>query len=231
MEDMFDWGTAKFGLENWPKMWIVGGWAVDVYNPWFGSRDIDIMAKSKVVSELKRYLYSERSYKKYKGPDGVMRFYKEVGREQIEIDFIKSKQSFQGTDDIMSVEISPENSENLHLKRNKIIIVPNRSILLGMKIKAVWDRNYMLKAGKYYNHSYVEDKISKDYGDIIALLDDKYIRNKPLNLQYLHDEILSKDYLKKLLKSLTPHDFQGFNYRSLDPDDCKELIDRLLSIA
>ncbi|MHB8372190.1 MAG: hypothetical protein ACYDAO_07550 [Thermoplasmataceae archaeon] len=40
---------------------------MDAYNPWFGSLDIDIMAKSKVVSELKKYLYSQRGYDKYKG--------------------------------------------------------------------------------------------------------------------------------------------------------------------
>ena len=147
MIDIFDWGRGKFGFEYSRQMWVIGGWAVDVYNPWFGSRDIDIMAKPKAVAELKKYLYSHRSYDKYRGSDGKMRYYKQVGTEQIEIDFVKSKQNFQGTDDKMSVEISPENSYTMHLTSNKVVIVPDRSILLGMKIKAAWDRNYMLKEG------------------------------------------------------------------------------------
>ena len=231
MIDIFDWGREKIGFQYSQKMWVVGGWAVDAYNPWFGSRDIDIMAKPNVVAELRKYLYSQRGYDKYRGLDGKTQYYKQVGSEQIEIDFVKSKQNFQGTDDKMSVEISPENSRTLHLASNKVVIVPDRAILLGMKIKAAWDRNYMLKEGKYYNRSYLEDKISKDYGDIISLLDDKYIRNKPLRLQYLHDEILSKDFLKNFLKSLTTKDFHGFQYRSLNPKDCLELISWLLSVT
>jgi hypothetical protein len=209
-------------------MWLIEGWAVDAYNSWFGSRDIVLMANAKVVSELKKYLYYERKYKKDKGVDGVMHYYKLVGNEHIEIDIVKNNQKFQGIDDVMNINFSPENSVSLSMKNNATIIVPERSILLGMKIKAVWDRNCMLKVGKYYNRSYLLDKITKDYGYIIALLDDGQIRNHPLNLQYLHDKTFSKSYLKNLLKSLTLQDLQ---YRSLSSRDCKELIDKLLSLV
>ena len=212
-------------------MWLIGGWAVDAYNSWYGSRDIDIMASTKVVSELKKYLYFERGYKKYRGVDGVMRYYKEVGKEEIEIDFVKSVQSFQGTNDIMTVKISQENSVNLVINSNAAVIVPDRSILLGMKVKAAWDRRNILDNGRYRDRQYLIDKITKDYGDIIALLDDRYIKNRPLNLQYLHDEIFSKDYLRGLLKSLTLQDLREFQYRSLSPKECREMIDRLLSIV
>jgi hypothetical protein len=156
-------------------MWLIGGWAVDPYNPRFGSRDIDLMVNAKVVSELKKYIYSERRYKKDKGLDGVMHYYKQVGKERIEIDIVKNNQNFQGTNDVMGINISSENSIYLPMKNNATVIVPERSILLGMKIKAAWDRNYMLKEGKYYSNSYLINKITKDYGDIIALLDDERV--------------------------------------------------------
>ncbi len=189
------------------------------------------MASTKVVSELKKYLYFERGYKKYRGVDGIMRYYKEVGKEEIEIDFVKSVQSFQGTNDIMTIKISQENSVNLVMNSNATVIVPDRSILLGMKVKAAWDRRNMLENGRYRDRQYLIDKITKDYGDIIALLDDRYIKNRPLNLQYLHDEIFSKDYLRDLLKSLTLQDLHEFQYRSLSPKECREMIARLLSIV
>jgi predicted nucleotidyltransferase len=221
----------KFDSDNSTKVWLIGGWAVDAYNSWYGSRDIDIMASTKVVSELKKYLYFERGYKKYRGVDGIMRYYKEVGKEEIEIDFVKSVQSFQGTNDIMTIKISQENSVNLVMNSNATVIVPDRSILLGMKVKAAWDRRNMLENGRYRDRQYLIDKITKDYGDIIALLDDRYIKNRPLNLQYLHDEIFSKDYLRDLLKSLTLQDLHEFQYRSLSPKECREMIARLLSIV
>ncbi|MHB1471985.1 MAG: hypothetical protein ACYCSA_08995 [Thermoplasmataceae archaeon] len=229
--DIFDWSRKKSGLTHSSDMWLIGGWAVDAYNPWFGSRDIDIMARPKVVTELKKYLYSKKRYSKYRGPDGKIRLYKQVGKEQIELDFVNSRQNFEGTTDMISMTISPENSVSLDLTDKTNVVVPERSILLGMKIKAAWDRNFLLKAGKYYDRSYLQDKISKDYGDIIALLDDVYIRNNPLKLQYLHDEIFSKNYLRNLLKSLTIQDLKSFQYRTMNPKDCKELIDRLLSVT
>jgi hypothetical protein len=54
----------KFGSRQYedgsPRMILIGGWAVDAYNPWFGSIDIDIITSSKMREKIEYALLEER---------------------------------------------------------------------------------------------------------------------------------------------------------------------------
>jgi hypothetical protein len=45
-----------------PVSVLIGGWAVYVYNPWYGSVDIDIVTNSRTKQSLMKYLREKRGY-------------------------------------------------------------------------------------------------------------------------------------------------------------------------
>jgi len=45
-----------------PVTVLVGGWAVDAYNPWYGSIDIDLVTNNRTKHSLMRILVKERDY-------------------------------------------------------------------------------------------------------------------------------------------------------------------------
>ncbi len=62
---------------------LIGGWAVDAYNPWYGSVDIDLVTNSETKNTLKTVLKEERGYESYKIPGRINTVSKPTGDGEI----------------------------------------------------------------------------------------------------------------------------------------------------
>ncbi len=98
---MFKWARERIGSGTGVSLILVGGWAVDACNSWYGSRDIDIMVNSKGGKKLSNYLNQERGFQKQRDKNGLTRLIKSVHGEEIIIDFVKKKQEYRGTPDVV----------------------------------------------------------------------------------------------------------------------------------
>ena len=90
-------------------------------------------------------------------------------------------------------------------------------MLLLLKIKAAWDRKFRLDHGQSLNVSWEEGKLTKDYSDIIALLDmgagqsqlqidflGKEFHRQPILFTVL-DDILTTEYGYKQVYTTNEH--------------------------
>ncbi len=76
---------------------LVGGWAVDSFNPWFGSIDIDLVTNSRIRNSLQHYLKRELKFRTEEILPGSKTVAKvtEDGKN-IVIDFIQKIMTFEG---------------------------------------------------------------------------------------------------------------------------------------
>ncbi len=204
---------------------------MDVYNPWYGSIDIDLMITAKEKKTLTNYLYKEREFKKTKNEHGFVQLYKKVGEEEIIIDFVPKEQEFFKTMERVNYDFTEKDLIIDRLRNSKDVIVPTRTNLLLMKIKAAWDRYNSLQGGNIQNISYVKAKYTKDCGDIVALLDTTSRPDQILDLALISKELISKPYLMKFMKNLNLEAYGELEYRTLNLSDMKEKIEDLLSIV
>jgi len=162
---------------TYPSIVLIGGWAVDSYNQWYGSIDIDLVTTSDIRSKLKYYLRKEQDYfesrKELQMPSGIEKHTKEGN---IIIDFIPkgSDQPFEGKDNPFRFSIIDGKTERKQIRSACTMDVPNRTILLVLKLKAVWDRTYRIEHTTSADPDWDRGKLVKDYADLLALLDPKY---------------------------------------------------------
>lgn len=228
---IFQWYHRNFPNGANTELWLVGGWGVDAFNPWFGSRDIDILASSRVSKQIKNYLYMERGYTKYRNEVGLNRLCKQINSDVIELDFVPQAQRFECYHDKIVYLRDTSSTEHIQTKEMGDLLVPNKAILLGMKIKAAWDRTCKLNQESSAKNEYLEEKIIKDFGDIIALLDINITKPYTMDLNYLSKNIFSLSYLRKFMENVTEEELSEPGYRGKAGKECRSIIDNLLSIV
>ncbi len=213
---------------------LIGGWAVHAYNPWFGSLDIDLITSSRIRQSLKHYLKKEHSFSDYRLPYATTgSTVKKISSEgqPIIIDFgtYESNQQFEGTDKILSFEILIENSEIRQIG-NISFRIPNRSVLLILKLKASWDRHYRISHNISHDNEWEQGKLLKDYGDILALIDPhmggQEIRFDILG-EFLSEYSFLKDCLLRLMNTNNPFTF----YNRISYQDGRKVIQTLLEMT
>ncbi|MCK4718989.1 MAG: hypothetical protein KAT70_09990, partial [Thermoplasmata archaeon] len=74
-----------------------------------------------------------------------------------------------------------------------------RSLLLMMKLKAAWDRNWRIENDKSRNPSWERGKLEKDHSDILALIDPARGRQE-LDLSFLGNELNSRPFLREVFE-------------------------------
>jgi hypothetical protein len=173
-----------------PMPTLIGGWAVWIYNSYFGSIDIDIIGPSLRGSfdyVIERY---EQTHQ-----------YERVERDLIGLEYAYRKPILRGSDLVGFVEIDACNFEadigRFHEDSNKslhyglctdsklvnevtldgdaVCFIPKKYLLFLYKLKAERDRAYDLKnkgpVMDIERRNWLEAKLSKDQSDLIALLD------------------------------------------------------------
>jgi hypothetical protein len=172
------WAGTRNDSPLLPAIVLIGGWAVDAYNPYLGSVDIDLVTNSRTSHSL---MYHLQRYEGYTY-DVLYPFGKTVLKTtphgQIILDFIsrESPYLFEGHRDIpFSFRILEGNTVTMRVRGGAEISVPNRSVLVLLKLKAAWDRRYRLDHGQpFISDDHEEMKWIKDCADLLALIDPKY---------------------------------------------------------
>ena len=67
LEFILNWVRKRGETVENPVTVLVGGWAVDAYNPWYGSIDIDLVTNNRTKHSLMRILVTEREYEHSRG--------------------------------------------------------------------------------------------------------------------------------------------------------------------
>lgn len=235
LQDICQWTSNHESQDSANFPVLVGGWAVHVYNPWFGSLDIDLVTSSKTRHSLKWYLKNEKGFFDYRLPyatSGSTVSTLSSEGQHIIIDFAtyESKQPFEGSKMVLPFEILQGNTE-LRLVGNDVHIrVPNRSILLILKLKAAWDRHFRIMNKTSHDQEWEQGKLLKDYGDILALLDPKK-GGREVMIEILGDNLTRYNFLKecflRLLSTDEPFDFYG----RMTPETGKKVIADLLEMV
>ena len=218
---------------------LIGGWAVFVYNSYFGSVDVDLVGPSmsgNFLDAIERY---ERAHG-----------YEEVRSAGLGIEVAYRKPMFSGNKFFGYVEIDvctfeadvgsfhEDSSKELpyklcddpHLVRKvnfngkSVAYVPKKPLLFLYKLKAFRDRNYDLKTRGAImgvkRREWMRTKVEKDGADLIALLN-------PEPEQY----VVKEEFDFQLLKQLGEKHDLSFALGSVkELPDRKKVLERLVGI-
>ncbi len=97
LKKIYDWSNNKHSNSGVTEPVLIGGWAVDIFNSWFGSQDIDLITNSKTEKSLKYYLRREEGFSIKESAQGEKTIYRKTkGNREIHVDFISKKMPFEG---------------------------------------------------------------------------------------------------------------------------------------
>jgi hypothetical protein len=234
LEFILNWVKQRGETADNPITVLIGGWAVDAYNPWYGSIDIDLVTNSRTKNTLKQFLKRERGYDSYRIPGGINTVSKPTGDREIReiiIDFIpRERMKFEGRDLYIDFDIQKEHTEVREIRGGISAAVPKRSMLIILKLKASWDRSFRLNSKTSTDTDWERGKLVKDYADIIAVLDTSY-GGTEIDLNFLGDKLDEFDFLSECLRRIPEnHDAIG-KYNRMDQRTVRETIERLLQLT
>ncbi|MDH5440904.1 MAG: hypothetical protein OEY31_09895 [Candidatus Bathyarchaeota archaeon] len=218
---------------------LIGGWAVFVYNSYFGSVDIDLVGPSmgsRFLDVVERY---ERThgYDQVKSADlGIEVVYRKpivkqdrlFGHVEIDVCTYEADTGSFHEDPHKKLPYAlcsdPEFVRNMTFDEKLAVHVPKKSLLLLYKLKAFRDRAFDLKTRgaimSVERRQWMQTKLGKDGADLIALLNPKPER-------YVITEELDFDLLKQLLEKQNLH----FALESIkELPNAKESLERHASI-
>lgn len=235
LQDISQWVSEHESPDSVYLPVLVGGWAVHVYNPWFGSLDIDLVTSSKTRHGLKYYLKNEKGFGDYRLPyatSGSTVSKKSSEGQPIIIDFAtyESKQPFEGSDQVLPFEILRGNTERRLVGNDVFIRVPNRSVLLILKLKAAWDRHFRITNQTSHDIEWEQGKLLKDYGDILALLD-PVKGGREVMIEIVGDQLVQYGFLKECFLRLINSDQPFDSYRGMTPKMGKGVVTALLEMV
>lgn len=166
---------------------IIGGWAVYIYNSYYGSVDIDIVGPSmggmfnNLLTEFQIANGYELRYLDEMGIEKV--FEKKIFNDgniigNMEIDACSYEQDLkyfhENHEKMLPYDLCDLYHNRLKLPEASEIIIPTKTLLLLFKIKALRDRKYDYDNNPLLSpqrRNWLSDKIIKDASDIISLLD------------------------------------------------------------
>jgi hypothetical protein len=185
-----------------PKTVLIGGWAVDAYNPYLGSVDIDLVTNTRTKSSLMYHLQTHEGYQYHNQfPFGktVYREYPPYG--SIILDFVtrESPYPFEGYPDRQfTLEVLDGNTIMKPVRGSIAMTVPNRATLLLLKLKAAWDRRYRIGHATSFDEQWEIGKMVKDCADILALIDPD-AGGQEIDLEILGSGISQFAFLKEII--------------------------------
>lgn len=202
---------------------LIGGWAVFVYNSYFGSVDIDIVGASmggSFLDVVERYERThgyeeaksmgfgiETAYRKPITRQGKFFGYVEIDVCTFEADVgsfhenSEKKLPYALCDDARFLKTVTFNEK-------LVVYVPKKALLFLYKLKAVRDRSFDLKTRGVVmsteRREWMQGKIEKDGADLIALLNpepERYVDKGELDYELLK-ELIERQNLRFALQSL-----------------------------
>ncbi len=157
-----------------PGTVLIGGWAVYVYNPYFGSLDIDLVTSSRTRGTLMQHLRDERGFRRVADDQlpfrGVLLHVPSVGAVKIDFATFETLDPFEGVDRSLPYQVFRERAR-WEVVGGVRVALPDRGALLLSKLKAAWDRQARLESGRSTDPSWERGKVIKDLADVLALID------------------------------------------------------------
>lgn len=214
-----------------PTTVLIGGWAVDSYNPWFGSIDIDLITNNRTRESLIYYLRQNRGFEPYRLAGLPTSVKKKTEAGPVIIDFASRQKPFpfEGRDTTLDFSILDGNTETREIRGGTEMAVPNRATLLVLKLKAIWDRHYRIDHGTNDDIKWETGKLIKDHADILALIDSNYGGNQ-IEISVLGELLEKYPFLKESLISVYDSDEGIEKYGRMSQNDAETAIDRMISL-
>jgi len=228
---IFQWIAERERDRKNPVTVLVGGWAVFTYNRYYGSIDIDLVTNSRTRSSLETYLIGTRGYRRRHDPESQVPFVsKDFGRSgTVEVDFGNrgGPNRFEGRSEELPLSLLEDNTVRQPLNELDVP-VPTRSLLLLMKMKAAWDRQWRLDQGRSRDIPWEQGKLVKDRSDILALIDPER-GGDDLDIGFLGHELAKFRFLDEVLEEVRDSSDAALKYE-LAHTRAKDIIDRFKGI-
>jgi hypothetical protein len=203
LAEIFHWVHARENPED-PATVLIGGWAVYCYNPWYGSVDIDLVTNAGTRQHLMRHLETERGFIKRRNPpfrNSVAKIIPFGG--EIIIDFIpkNTKNRFEGRTEQCPLTLLHGRTAQKEIAPGFFVTIPERSLLLLLKMKAAWDRAYRIQERISHNEDWENGKLRKDRADILSLIDPEH-GGAELDVMFLGDMMHAGEFLAEILTTI-----------------------------
>jgi hypothetical protein len=231
LAELFHWVHERESPED-PITVLIGGWAVYCYNPWYGSIDIDLVTNAGTRQHLMRHLEKTRGFIKRRNPpfrNSVAKIIPPDG--EVIIDFIprNHRNSFEGRKDTCPLKLLNGRTVRKEISPGFFVTVPERSLLLLLKLKAAWDRAYRIQEHTSHNEDWENGKLRKDRADILSLIDPAN-GGTDLDFMFLGDMIRKYAFLLEIL-TMIPDDRDALQmYGGMDRDSAQRAIDDVLRL-
>ncbi|WP_094229219.1 hypothetical protein [Methanolobus psychrotolerans] len=214
-----------------PTTVLIGGWAGDSYNSWYGSIDIDLITNISTRSSLSYFLREERNFIPYKLPGVSTGVQKNTEAGSIIIDFETRQKPFpfEGRVESLDFTILDGNTETRKRRGSIEIAVPNRATLLVLKLKAIWDRHYRIEKQTSDDIEWERGKLIKDHADLLALIDPNY-GGYQIDIPVLGKLLELYPFLEESLISVYESEEGIEKYSRMSPKNAKTAIDTILSL-
>jgi hypothetical protein len=231
LAEIFHWVHERESPEE-SKTVLIGGWAVYCYNPWYGSIDIDLVTNAGTRQHLMRHLEQTRGFIKRRNPpfrNSVVKIIPPDG--EVIIDFIPTnhKNCFEGMELDCPMKLLEGRTVRKDMSPGFFVTVPDRSLLLLLKMKAAWDRAYRIEGHASHNEDWEKGKLRKDRADILSLIDPRNGRTD-LDLMFLGDMVRKYEFLVEVLTIISDDRDALQMYGGMGPDDARRAIDDLIRL-
>jgi hypothetical protein len=226
------WINSQSGDPAAQNVVLIGGWAVDAYNPYFGSVDIDLVTHTTISQPLITHLITNEGYTpRIRYPSDTVEKDTPYGGEII-LDLISPEipYGFEGHPEVpFTWEILNGNTVLRNVRGGAAIQVPNRSVLVLLKIKAAWDRNYRILRQTSPDISYEGHKRIKDCADILALIDPAR-GGREIDLEILGRNISRAEFLKEIIVRIPDIDAVRERYQTMTPQQIHTVCENFVSV-
>ena len=231
LRHILGWLTGRAGRGGNPRFVLIGGWAVYCYNPWSRSIDIDLIMNQRTKRGLDHHLRSERGYIRT-GPEHLAGRGLEkptpVGPIRIDAASFEASFQFEGMDDKLDLAFLKEATVMQDIE-GLTTPVPSRSMLLVMKLKAAWDRQWRVDNGKSADHDWDRTKAIKDLADILALMDPEW-GGTDLDVDVLGTQLGRYPVLRTVLERITTEPLGAMRY-GVPHEWAMRMVGRLLMLT
>ncbi len=230
LRNIVAWVAEHEGSLSTPTTILIGGWAVDAYNPYVGSVDIDLVTNSRTRGRLMNHLVHHEGfhYRRYTHHKTVE---KGSGSETITLDFYSRERPdpFEGGQGELALDFLDDHTVIMPIRGGIRMAVPTRGALLAMKLKAVWDRSFRYELGRSSDPEWEYSKLVKDLADILALLDPEH-GGHDLDVEFLGEMLTRYAFLKRCIEILPESGDARDKYERMGERTVRRVCEDLLSV-
>jgi len=230
LRHIMQWVRDRENIHD-PVTVLIGGWAVESYNPHLGSVDIDLLTNNETKESLKYYLRQQREFTPYRKTLVINTVAKSTPYGEIRIDFGSREMlyPFEGREESLDLNICEGNTEIRKIRNEIDAVVPNKSLLLLFKTKAAWDRGYRIDNNKSDDPEWERSKLIKDYADILALLDPNF-ETGYLDIGFLGEQFRRFSFLIGCIETIPFNQDALLRYGRIDHETARRTFEKLFPL-